>query len=280
MQFDKQMAFDTAARHLLTQNEKSMTPESAHLCAYRGVNGRKCAIGALIPDNLYHAGLEGRSVVRNASGLQALNPMLGRPTDDEDKAFLIYLQKVHDVWTPPMWPRKLRDLAAQFKLHTEVLREFGHMLDRERLLKLAFHLENNVKKRAKSRRRRVFSMDYWWRKDADGTVYCCALGEATNIVEFRAAGLLRGTAGFGRMYEIWYDSHEGLSAAEEFFGLSSAQARYIFLPASYISGEEKSPVEIHELATKITPGFVARRIFDFVKTNGVIPPQSEIKYAF
>lgn len=43
-----QEAFDKVAVHLLTQNEKSIDDKGNWAC--RGLNGCKCAIGALIPD--------------------------------------------------------------------------------------------------------------------------------------------------------------------------------------------------------------------------------------
>ena len=48
---DEQEVFDRVARHLLTQRRKSMIERSAGpVCAFRGVDGTKCAIGCLIPD--------------------------------------------------------------------------------------------------------------------------------------------------------------------------------------------------------------------------------------
>ena len=48
-----QEVFDVVAKHLLTQNAKSMDDPWDEMCAYRGENGRRCAVGALIPDDLY-----------------------------------------------------------------------------------------------------------------------------------------------------------------------------------------------------------------------------------
>lgn len=46
-----QVIFDKVAKHLLTQ--KVQCANSAGNCMYRGPNGLKCAVGALIPDEEY-----------------------------------------------------------------------------------------------------------------------------------------------------------------------------------------------------------------------------------
>lgn len=54
-----QQTFETVARHLFAQGERSMrlAPDQ-ETCAYRGTGDRKCAIGALIPDAHYNTGME------------------------------------------------------------------------------------------------------------------------------------------------------------------------------------------------------------------------------
>lgn len=53
----RQEAFDTALTHLRKQGCKSVTSDTLR-CAYRGRNGTKCAIGALIPDEKYERGMD------------------------------------------------------------------------------------------------------------------------------------------------------------------------------------------------------------------------------
>jgi hypothetical protein len=50
-----QETFDKVCVHLLTQLQKSVFLDSngSMACAYRGPNGLKCAVGCLIPDELY-----------------------------------------------------------------------------------------------------------------------------------------------------------------------------------------------------------------------------------
>lgn len=63
--------FDTVARHLFTQGERSARlvldddgePEDTE-CLYRGPNGMSCAIGALLPDAAYRESMEGQGAVQ------------------------------------------------------------------------------------------------------------------------------------------------------------------------------------------------------------------------
>lgn len=45
----KQELFDRISKHLLKQNERS-AEHIGGACRYRGDNGLKCAVGAIIPD--------------------------------------------------------------------------------------------------------------------------------------------------------------------------------------------------------------------------------------
>ena len=55
-----QEIFDTIAVHLLKQGVRSVN--SYGVCLYRGPNGLRCAISALIPDELYMPEIENVSV--------------------------------------------------------------------------------------------------------------------------------------------------------------------------------------------------------------------------
>jgi len=46
-----QTIFDTVVDHLFTQGRPAVAGNG--FCAYRGANGAKCAVGILIPDDLY-----------------------------------------------------------------------------------------------------------------------------------------------------------------------------------------------------------------------------------
>ena len=105
-----QEAFDIVAHHLLTQRERS---ENHGMCAYRGRNGLKCAIGALIPDSDYHPGLEGRGACEVRWKLRVLQSV--------NVDLLSDLQKLHDKKPPVEWTKGLRAIARDYRLDASVL---------------------------------------------------------------------------------------------------------------------------------------------------------------
>lgn len=111
-----QEIFDTVAQHLLTQREKSKIDA---VCMYRGLNGLKCAIGALIPDSAYREHIEGAQVdelpreIIKAAGL----------LDKEGVALALDLQDCHDNIYPEDWSERLRDVAANWDLSPAIVDE-------------------------------------------------------------------------------------------------------------------------------------------------------------
>jgi hypothetical protein len=61
--------FEFIKNHLLTQGERSIM-EDETTCAYLGAEGKKCAVGALIREDIYHYSIEEKpvnhSLVRSA----------------------------------------------------------------------------------------------------------------------------------------------------------------------------------------------------------------------
>jgi hypothetical protein len=125
-----QEIFDIIAKHLLTQNKKSTFPRKykgplgdsyyEDVCAYRGDNGLKCAVGALIKDECYNSGIETKRVNSDLV-LQALECSLENKLEDEDLKLLTELQYIHDAQDPKDWKIELSRLAAYFKLSDEVV---------------------------------------------------------------------------------------------------------------------------------------------------------------
>jgi hypothetical protein len=108
-----QAAFDKVARHLLKQNARS-TNETTGECLYRGPNGLRCAIGALIP--------EGVAVVPEIG----ISGLLDEPPFRDlfaglDENFLGSLQEVHDEVPVAGWRESLAGVAAEFNLSPAVL---------------------------------------------------------------------------------------------------------------------------------------------------------------
>jgi len=118
--------YDAVARHLLAQGAVSVAtlPHGGIGCAYRGDNGLKCAIGALIPDELYYPEMEGMG------GLAVLSSIRLLDFNKHDREWvaaradlLIALQRAHDDAhgvlprrVLPFWEQRLASIAETFGL--------------------------------------------------------------------------------------------------------------------------------------------------------------------
>lgn len=110
---DPQVLFDTVAKHLLKQNEKSKI--GGDTCLYRGPRGLKCAAGCLIPDDEYSITMENKTWDKLAFFKIV-------PTTNE--SLIGKLQQIHDYFDPESWLNELYELAAELNLNTCVLLEF------------------------------------------------------------------------------------------------------------------------------------------------------------
>lgn len=116
-----QEAFDLATRHLLTQKQRSATPRpgSKDRCLYRAPDGCKCAVGALIPDDIYEPGMDDGD-----SGIDDVIsrfPVIKELFANVSMNLLAELQNIHDDTPPRLWAEELRHLASEYGLNTEVL---------------------------------------------------------------------------------------------------------------------------------------------------------------
>lgn len=112
---EAQEIFNIVARHLLKQWKKSI--DGLGTCLYRSPDGSKCAIGCLMPDNLYRPEFEGRAITELPRVvLQAIS----KPSMT---GFLYNLQNLHDEYAVETWPRQLRLFAEHYALSTAVLEE-------------------------------------------------------------------------------------------------------------------------------------------------------------
>lgn len=115
-----QALFDKAAEHLLKQNEKAMsvwggTPIPR--CAYRGENGKMCAVGCLISDEHYRPDMEGANPNDLLTEIGASNGFDPEKLTIYQQSELIYmldrLQSVHDCNDPDEWKQKLEYRAKE-----------------------------------------------------------------------------------------------------------------------------------------------------------------------
>lgn len=103
----KQETFDTVVAHLRSQGAKSAS-EDGRSCLYRGPNGLKCAVGALISDDDYSADME--SWPANWSNVADVI------RDTHDIGLCCDLQTVHDDIAVSEWESALRECASTHEL--------------------------------------------------------------------------------------------------------------------------------------------------------------------
>ena len=114
----KRAVFNTAAKHLLTQNCKALS--EFKVCRYQGENGTKCAVGVFIPNELYHRDLEGNILMIPAT-LEREFPgnskaiALAKLTHKYE-VILTELQLIHDKLLPEEWRTALDKLAKEEKI--------------------------------------------------------------------------------------------------------------------------------------------------------------------
>lgn len=110
----KQQLFDIVAAHLLIQNEQAMDEDG---CAYRGKNDTKCAVGCLIPDDLYNIAME-NNIVQNI-----ITPYKLTYLEDEID-FLVSCQSIHDSVPVTDWRNSLLGLAEDYGCDTTIIAQF------------------------------------------------------------------------------------------------------------------------------------------------------------
>lgn len=110
-----QEIFDRVSQHLLAQNARSVrqSDEGWTTCAYRGHDGKSCAVGCLIADTDYSKDLEGLSI-ENPKVQAALGVVLA--TDTRALDLLSQLQLMHDRYSIGLWPTRLGHIAKDFGL--------------------------------------------------------------------------------------------------------------------------------------------------------------------
>lgn len=113
MAINRQEAFNIAYRGLRSQGfEQSLLPGTKATCAYRGAEGRRCAIGWLVGDDVYDPKMEGGGVHRLVSYLQT-------KYSSDDQEFLGELQACHDRYSagdPAVMQSYLAEFARRYDL--------------------------------------------------------------------------------------------------------------------------------------------------------------------
>lgn len=113
-----QEIFDKAVGGLLNQGVQSYSEELSK-CVYRTACGSKCAVGQLIPDNLYQPDMES-----GPSGVDSLVekfPQVGEyilPSNMSSRrgmSFLSEMQEIHDH-CEDAWEARFKEMAAGWSL--------------------------------------------------------------------------------------------------------------------------------------------------------------------
>lgn len=124
----RQDMLDTMVQHLYKMRKPcrgeitSGIDKGSDKCKYRH-NGRKCAVGALIPDHMYKKEFEGLSVGVLMDNFKEIRTLLGV----RNKEFLGIVQSRHDIFLRfdkgYLDYLYLKDIAHKFNLNTKVLDE-------------------------------------------------------------------------------------------------------------------------------------------------------------
>lgn len=111
----EQEVFDYISNHLLTQMQISRLDENLsyqmgfqdQLCAYRGVNGLKCAAGCIISDEEYKEEFEAKSWehLEKEGKVTSIHSYL-----------ITRLQRIHNTVSEEYWESELKDLAKEIDL--------------------------------------------------------------------------------------------------------------------------------------------------------------------
>lgn len=109
----RQEMYDKVCRHLAKQKKRCATDVG---CLYRGPNGMKCAVGALIPNSLYDWKMD--EGYYRISELYSVYPAVRKFFGWRNRGFLNRLQELHDSKynNADNMRRELQDIAKYFKL--------------------------------------------------------------------------------------------------------------------------------------------------------------------
>ena len=107
-----QTIFNKVAKHLLKQGVRSESNPGN--CRYKGPNGLKCAVGALIPNKVYSENFEGLTVLCLRKNGEYFTEEDGY--SESNIALLWALQFIHDDLPCDDWKLYLSKLATEFEL--------------------------------------------------------------------------------------------------------------------------------------------------------------------
>lgn len=104
---NRQEIFDKVCAHLLTQMKRSV--DCRGLCVFRNSEGLKCAVGGIIPDEIYDSAFEHEDLITELIGERHL-------FSKKYIGLLRKLQEIHDLDEPENWERELEIYANIHRL--------------------------------------------------------------------------------------------------------------------------------------------------------------------
>ncbi len=120
----EQQLFDTIVNHLRAQGRKSLNEDGKP--AYRGVNGCRCPIGAMLLDNDYSPKMENNTVIQLLGG-KLLSKKLIKEWEPH-QYFLQRLQYVHDHVDVDMWESNFEWIAREYGLNHSPIKKDNETL--------------------------------------------------------------------------------------------------------------------------------------------------------
>ena len=123
----QQEIFDTVVRHLAKQGKPAMN--AVGKCLYRGPDGTKCAVGFLIPDDIYVPEMDQGSLGMLLGVVELISKFKTLPDFFRiNTSLLSELQAVHDHQPQDAWNRndlveQLHILAERYELNDTVINE-------------------------------------------------------------------------------------------------------------------------------------------------------------
>lgn len=110
-EYTLQQVYDQISLHLLMQGKQAKNEKGN--CVYHSVDGCKCSIGSLIPDDVYEPRVEDRYY-------SDIFISVGSVISDEMVSLLEMFRVLHDAYQPHEWSSCLPDIARKMNLSSEV----------------------------------------------------------------------------------------------------------------------------------------------------------------
>lgn len=126
---NKQEIFDKVVVHLATQGKRAMHGDD---CQYRTPDGLKCAVGCVLPDDLYNPEMDSpNGSLSGISEVAKRYPEVKAYFGKDNITFLSKLQMIHDYRRKNSLFESLKNLAEDYDLDTTILDEYELLFPKE-----------------------------------------------------------------------------------------------------------------------------------------------------